>query len=139
MTLLAFALCVSVPFATKRIADCEIETNSQAITEDYIDEADFVAKKATFKIPVLPAHLASEFYFQFCYMNSKNDVIGVSTPFRFQREASNSDSMHGNLASVQLSETCQQLENLSENYDSMVMEKRDDDDFIVVRFMTSLL
>ena len=129
----------SVPFISKRISECEVEANPQAVTDELFDEADIVAKKATFKIPTLPADMASEFYFQFCYLNAKNELIGVSTPFRFQREGVSSDSMHSNIASVQLSQTSHHLDNIGENYDSMVMEKRDDDDFIVVRFIAFTL
>lgn len=126
----------SLPFISKTVSECEVESNPQANSDEIFDEASIVAKKAIFKIPTLPVEMASEFYFQFCYLNSKHDVIGVSTPFRFQ---SNGSTVHGACAAASTMEMSQmishQLESIGENYDSMVMEKRDDDDFIVVSFI----
>lgn len=114
----------SVPFVKLPVAECETESNAQAVSDEIFDESDIIAKKAIFKLDQLPAELAKEFYFQFCYLNAKNEVIGISTPFRFER-----DGVKDCAASIE-SET--PAENTMENYDSMVMEKREDDDFIVV-------
>ena len=114
------------PFLMIPISECENESDLQAISDEIIDETEIIAKKAIFNIKELPADLDNEFYFQFRYFNSIKNLIGISTPFKFHKD----DIKETN--SIQSNETSTQLDNVEENYDSMIMEKRDDDDFIVV-------
>lgn len=134
----------SFPLISKPLSQCPTESNPQAITEEFFGDPEIVVKKATLKIDSMSAELAKEYYFQFCYLNSNKDVIGVSSPFRFNLDgvASTSAIQDSVVASMNLSQittTTQALEGMGENYDSMLMEKRDDDDFIVVSVVTSLI
>lgn len=133
----------SIPIISKPLSECPTESNPKAITEEFFGDPEIVVKKATLKVDSLTAELAKEYYFQFCYLNSSNDVIGVSSPFRFNMDGvASTSAMQGSvMASMDMSQittTTQALEGMGENYDSMVMEKRDDDDFIVVSVVTSL-
>lgn len=134
----------SIPFISKPLSECPTETNSQSITAEFFNDPEIVVKKVTLKVDSLSAELAKEYYFQFAYLTSNNDVIGVSSPFRFNVDGQPSTSaiQSSTMDSIEVSQitaTTQAIEGIGENYDSMVMEKRDDDDFIVVRSQESFL
>ena len=126
----------TVPFISKLVSQCEEHSLTPGMINDEVMEGEekFIAKKACFEFTELPSEVAKEYYFQFCYLNNKNVVIGVSTPFRFKKN----ESLQGNssmTASIsKLTTTIEHQPETINNYDSIIMEKRDDDDFIVVSY-----
>lgn len=109
-------------FVSKTIAGCDDDVVPKM---EFFSAENSVAKKVSFKYNDFPENVRDEIYFQFFYKNNTGEVLGASTPFRFE---SSNDAMSTN---IEVSDTVSVLDN-----GTIVVEKNDDDDFIVVSLVT---
>lgn len=113
---------------SKLIRDCDVDTELENLDDiGLLDDDKIIAKKTCFKQKDLPMDKKPS-YFQFCYQNSNGAILGKSTPFQIKDVAEMQSSSMSPPQMVESTATT-----------SGVVERPDEEDFIVVRSQESFL
>lgn len=113
-------------FTSKPVSECN-DVSIPVEEEFFTGDSNNTGKSVTFKYEEdFPEAVRENVYFQFYYMNTDGEILGASTPFRFQHEIAEQQPSGDDI-------TEKVAENLSVMDNGTVMvEKMLDDDFIVV-------